>query len=266
MNNKTCSLPIDNLPKRSIKKLSAECAIIEGDSFRILKKLPDKSINLVFADPPYFLSDGGITCNSGKMVSVNKGKWDEAIEIDKKISFNRKWLKEVYRVLADDGTLWISGTFHIIYAIAVALEKEHFKIINNVTWQKTNPPPNIACKTFVHSTETVLWAKKADSKKYTFNYLDMKLENGGKQMKDVWSSSLTPHREKIFGKHPTQKPLFLLNRIIQSSSKEGDVVLDPFAGSFTTGVAALSQNRKFIGIEKEHEYVEIGLKRISNLL
>ena len=167
-------LPINDIPKKNIIDVTDEYAVIKGDSFKLLKKLPDESIDVVFADPPYFLSGDGISCHSGKMVSVNKGVWDEERDIAAKISFSRRWIKEINRILKDDGTLWVSGTFHIIYAVAVAMEYEGFRIINNITWQKTNPPPNIACKAFTHSTETIIWARKSFSRKYTFNYKEMK--------------------------------------------------------------------------------------------
>ena len=144
--------------------------LIKDDTFKALKNFKEKSFDMIFADPPYFLSNNGITCSSGKMVSVNKGEWDKSLDVESKHSFNRKWINECYRVLKDDGTIWISGTLHNIYSIGMALEEEGFKIINNITWQKTNPPPNLACKTFTHSTETIIWARKDLKKsKYTFN-------------------------------------------------------------------------------------------------
>ena len=236
--------------------------LIKGDTFKILKKFEDKSVDMVFADPPYFLSNNGITCSGGKMVSVNKGKWDKSLSIEDKHKFNRKWIRECYRVLKDNGTIWISGTLHNIYSIGMALEEEGFKIINNITWQKTNPPPNLACKAFVHSTETILWAKKDLKKvKYTFNYNLMKELNNNKQMKDVWSSSLTKKSEKKQGKHPTQKPIEILDKIILASTNEGDLILDPFCGSSTTGISAVKNKRNFIGIEKEKEYLELSKRR-----
>ncbi len=204
--------------------------------FIALKNIKQESIDMIFADPPYFLSGDGITCSGGKMKSVNKAEWDKKVSFEEKHSFNRQWIRECKRILKSNGSIWISGTMHNIYSIGVALEEEGFKIINNITWQKTNPPPNLSCRAFTHSTETVLWAKKNDSKsKHIFNYNIMKEENGGKQMKDVWTSSLTKPSEKSFGKHPTQKPTFLLERIIKASTNEGDTVLDPFNGSGTTG-------------------------------
>lgn len=240
--------------------------LIYNDIFKAIKKVEDKSIDMIFADPPYFLSRDGITCSGGKMVSVNKGEWDKTLSIKEKHKFNKKWIKECYRILKDNGTIWISGTLHNIYSIGMALEEEEFKIINNITWQKTNPPPNLACKTFTHSTETILWARK-DLKniKYTFNYEIMKKLNNNKQMKDVWITSLTKPSEKKQGKHPTQKPLEILDKIILASTNENDLVLDPFCGSSTTGISAVRLNRRYIGIDNEKEYLEISKKRFEEI-
>lgn len=240
--------------------------IYQGDSFKLLKKLEEKSVDLIFADPPYFLSSNGITNSGGKMVSVNKGNWDIALSHKEKHKYNRKWLKLCKNVMKDDATIWISGTLHNIYSIGFALEEEGFKILNNITWQKTNPPPNLGCRNFTHSTETVIWAKKDLKKaKHYFDYAEMKRINDNKQMKDVWTGSLTKKTEKSFGKHPTQKPLYLLRRIITASSKPEAVVLDPFLGSGTTGVACKELNRKFIGFELEEEYLEIAKRRIESI-
>ena len=240
--------------------------LIYNDIFKVIKKFEDKSIDMIFADPPYFLSGNGITCSGGKMVSVNKGEWDKALSIKEKHKFNKKWIRECYRILKDNGTIWISGTLHNIYSIGMALEEERFKIINNITWQKTNPPPNLACKTFTHSTETILWARK-DLKniKYTFNYILMKEINNNKQMKDVWTTSLTKPSEKKCGKHPTQKPLEILDRIILASTKEKDLILDPFCGSSTTGISAARLNRRYIGIDNEKEYIELSIRRYKKM-
>lgn len=245
--------------------------LIYADVFRAIKKIDDKSIDMIFADPPYFLSNDGITCSGGKMVSVNKGEWDKTLSIKEKHKFNKKWIKECYRILKDSGTIWISGTLHNIYSIGMALEEEGFKIINNITWQKTNPPPNLACKTFTHSTETIIWARK-DLKniKYTFNYQIMKELNDNKQMKDVWTTSLTKPSEKKCGKHPTQKPLeildkIILDKIILASTKENDLILDPFCGTSTTGISAVNLNRRYIGIDNEKNYIEISKKRYEQV-
>ena len=240
--------------------------LIYNDIFKAIKKFEDKSVDMIFADPPYFLSNDGITCSGGKMVSVNKGEWDRTLSIKEKHKFNKKWIKECYRVLKDNGTIWISGTLHNIYSIGMALEEEGFKIINNITWQKTNPPPNLSCKTFTHSTETILWARKDLKKvKYTFNYNIMKELNNNKQMKDVWTTSLTKPSEKKCGKHPTQKPLEILDKIILASTKENDLILDPFCGCSTTGISAVRLNRRYIGIDNEKEYIELSKRRYKEI-
>ena len=236
--------------------------LILGDCIEEMKNINDQTIDVIFADPPYFLSSNGITCQNGQMVSVNKGDWDRQVSLVEKHTFNLSWIKECYRLLKKDGTIWVSGTYHNIYSIGMALEETGFEIINNITWQKTNPPPNLSCRYFVHSTETILWAKKKGSKHY-FNYELMKSLNGGKQHKDVWISPIISKKEKSYGKHPTQKPQWLIEKILQASSKEGDVVLDPFNGSGTTGVAAVSLNRAYVGIETDEEYLSLTLRRLN---
>lgn len=240
-------------------------ALYLSDTFEALEKMLPEKIDMVFADPPYFLSNDGITCSAGKVVSVNKGDWDKIGGIDEKHNFNRRWIRMCRRVLKPNGTIWISGTMHNIYSVGMALEQEGFKIINNITWQKTNPPPNMACRCFTHSTETVLWAQKDDKNaRHFFNYELMKEMNGGKQMKDVWTGALTPAAEKHFGKHPTQKPVYLLERILLASTVENDVVLDPFCGSSTTGVACKHLKRNYIGIDNNEEYIQLSIERLKN--
>lgn len=254
---------------KSIKpfyEASSEMLICE-DIFKALKAMKQESVDMIFADPPYFLSNGGITCQAGRMVSVNKGNWDKVNSLEEKHKFNRRWIRLCKKVLKPNGSIWISGTLHNIYSIGMALEQEGFKIINNITWQKTNPPPNLACRCFTHSTETVIWAQKADKKsKHLFNYALMKEQNGGKQMKDVWTGPLTSAKEKKNGKHPTQKPLYLLERIIEASTNKGDVVLDPFCGSSTTGVAAKRLGRLYIGIDNSEEYIILSKARIVEIV
>lgn len=244
--------------------------LLKGDSFKILKNIEPKSIDVIFADPPYFLSSGGITCQSGHAISVNKGNWDKTLSPEDKLKWNRKWIKLCRQVLKDDGTIWISGTAHNIYSIGVALELEGFSIVNNVTWQKTNPPPNLACRCFTNSTETVLWARKQltpkKKGKHFFDYASMKAINGGKQMKDVWIFNAPGKKEKRCGKHPTQKPLALLERIILASTRSGDLVLDPFNGSGTTGIACKKLSRRYIGIDNSEEYLELTVKRLNELI
>lgn len=241
-------------------------SLINDDTLNALNNFETNMFDMIFADPPYFLSSNGITCSGGKMVSVNKGNWDKSVTLKEKHEFNRKWIKECYRVLKDNGTIWISGTLHNIYSIGMSLEEEGFKIINNITWQKTNPPPNLACKTFTHSTETILWARK-DLKniKYTFNYDTMKKLNNNKQMKDVWNTPLTKPSEKKCGKHPTQKPLEILNKIILASTNENDLILDPFCGSSTTGISAVKLKRRYIGIDNSNEYLDLSIRRYKEM-
>lgn len=237
--------------------------LIWGDSFQVLPVMKPGSIDMVFADPPYFLSNDGFTCQGGKMVSVNKGEWDKVSSLEEKHAFNRRWIRLCKTVLTPNGTIWISGTLHNIFSIGMALEQEGFKIMNNITWQKTNPPPNLSCRYFTHSTETVIWARKAgNGVRHVFNYEWAKAQCGGHQMKDVWTGPLTPMREKLQGKHPTQKPLYLLQRIIQASTYPGATILDPFCGSSTTGVAAKQLGRNYIGIDKEREYIALSIRRL----
>lgn len=239
--------------------------LYKGNCLRVLKKLPEKSVDMIFADPPYFLSNNGVSCKSGKQVSVNKAKWDTGKNFNQVYLFNKHWIKECKRVLKDTGTIWVTGTFHNIYSVGFALQQQNFRILNNITWQKTNPPPNLGCRCFTNSTETILWAKKDLKKaKHYFDYPLMKQFNGGKQMKDVWTGSTTKKSEKSFGPHPTQKPLYILERIILASTDKGDVVLDCFLGSGTTGVVSRKLERSFIGIDKEEQYLALALRRILN--
>ena len=234
-----------------------------ADSFDLIKKFPTEFVDVIFADPPYFLSNDGISCSGGKVVSVNKDDWDKIGSTEEKHEFNRQWIRLCKRILKPNGTIWISGTFHNIYSVGMALEQENFKIMNNITWQKTNPSPNLSCRYFTHSTETILWARKnTKTARHFFNYELMKELNGGKQMKDVWIGNLTSPKEKIYGKHPTQKPLYLLERIIRASTQENDLVLDPFCGSSTTGVACKIWNRNYIGIDIQPEFIELSKERL----
>lgn len=238
-------------------------ALFLSDTFTALERMKPECVDMIFADPPYFLSNDGISCSGGKAVSVNKGDWDKIDTLEEKHRFNRDWIRLCKHVLKPNGTIWISGTLHNIYSVGMALEQEDYKILNNITWQKTNPPPNLACRCFTHSTETILWARKNDkNSKHYFNYSLMKEINNGKQMKDVWTGSLTKPIEKTFGKHPTQKPLYLLERILLASTVAGNVVLDPFCGSSTTGVACKKTGRYYIGIDNNQEYLELSKERL----
>ena len=238
--------------------------IYNNNTFDVLDtfKKEKKKFNCIFADPPYFLSNDGITCVNGKMVKVNKGDWDKSRGIEQNYQFNHDWLSRCRDLLNDNGTIWVSGTFHIIYAVAFAAQKLEMKFLNNIIWEKPNPPPNLSCRYFTHSTETILWFGKNKKSKHLFNYKTMKEINSGKQMKDVWRMTAPKKSEKSFGRHPTQKPVSLLDWIIKSSSKKGDTILDPFSGSGTTGVASILNNRKFVGIEFDKKYCQLSKKRI----
>lgn len=238
--------------------------LIHSDYLEFLVTLEDNSIDVVITDPPFFLSNGGITCQSGKMVSVDKGDWDKLESITAEV-FYSELLTELKRVLKPDGSLWMFGTMHNVYILGYLMNNLKFKIMNNITWQKTNPAPNLGCRMFTHSTETILWAKQNEKSKHYFNYKLMKELNNGKQMKDVWTTSTTKKSEKKFGKHPAQKPLEIIERIILASTQEGDTILDPFVGSGTTCVAATKLNRKSIGIDFEKEFIEIAINRVKDV-
>lgn len=234
--------------------------LLKGDCVELLNQF-DFKFDMIFADPPYFLSNGGISVQSGKMVSVNKGDWDKSQGFEKDNNFNYNWLKACREHLTENGTIWISGTFHNIFSVAQMLTELDYKVLNCVTWAKTNPPPNLSCKYFTHSTEFILWARKSKNVPHYYNYQLMKQINGGTQMKDVWHLPAIARWEKSCGKHPTQKPLALLTRIILSSTRKGAWILDPFTGSSTTGIAANIVNRKFLGIDREEDFLTISRNR-----
>ena len=220
---------------------------------------------MVFADPPYFLSNDGLTVKNGKIQSVNKGQWDKLVSDDDAYTFTYEWLSVVREKMADNATLWVSGTHHNIFTLGHILPQLGFKILNVITWEKTNPPPNFSCRFFTHSTEFVIWARKHPKVPHYFDYDLMKRLNNDKQMKDVWKLPAIAKWEKSCGKHPTQKPLALLAQIILASTKKGALVLDPFAGSSTTGVASNVLGRHFIGIEQETEYLQLSQARYEDL-
>jgi len=234
--------------------------LLQGDCIELLKQFNFK-FDMIFADPPYFLSNDGISIQNGRPVSVNKGEWDRSKGYDFVNNFNYQWLKECRDKLKESGTIWISGTFHNIFSIAQMLNELEFKILNVVTWVKTNPPPNLACRCFTHSSEVIIWARKNKKVPHYYNYELMKEINDGKQMKDVWNLPAIAQWEKSCGKHPTQKPLGVLSRIILASTQQNAWILDPFTGSSTTGIAANLLNRNFLGIDKKIEFLEISKQR-----
>jgi site-specific DNA-methyltransferase (adenine-specific) len=250
--------------------------IFEGDSLEILAAIPENCVDLIFADPPYFLSNNGITCHAGRMVSVNKGDWDKLpgpelgparARYDKVHEFNRDWLAACQRVLKPNGSIWVSGTSHVIHSVGFAMQQLGFKLLNDISWVKPNPPPNLSCRYFTHATETIIWAAKNAKSRHTFNYAQMKEVNRGKQMKSVWEIFPPAKDEKRFGKHPTQKPVALLERILLAASNEGDLVLDPFLGSGTTALTALRLSRQVVGVDFEQTWIQLALVRLcSNLV
>jgi len=245
----------------------ADVRLVLGDCFVVLdemhRRAPRGSVDVIFADPPYFLSDGGITCHAGRMVSVDKGEWDTARPPDAMHEFNRAWLAACQKVLRPNGTIWVSGTYHVIHSVGFAMQQLGFKVLNAVSWVKPNPPPNLSCRYFTHSAELVLWAAKNKKSKHYFNYELMKELNRGRQMKDVWEIPPPDRDEKKFGKHPTQKPVALLERILLASTRERDLVVDPFMGSGTTGVACARLHRAFIGVEIDSGYMETAVQRLQ---
>ena len=242
------------------KSPDKQFTLLQGNCIELLKQF-DFKFDMIFADPPYFLSNDGISIQSGKPVSVNKGTWDRSKGYDFVNDFNYQWLKECRNKLKENGTIWISGTFHNIFSIAQMLNELEFKTLNVVSWVKTNPPPNLACRCFTHSSEIIIWARKNKKTSHYFNYELMKEINDGKQMKDVWNLPAIAQWEKSCGKHPTQKPLGVLSRIILSSTQQNAWILDPFTGSSTTGIAANLLNRKFLGIDQAAEFLEISKRR-----
>lgn len=238
-----------------------------GDSFAVLRTLPDESVDCVWTDPPYLLSNGGVTCVSGRMVAVDKGDWDRSRGIALDHEFNRQWLAECHRLLKPGGSIWVSGTLHVYLSVGMAMQELGFRILNDIVWEKPAPPPNLGCRCFTHTSEILLWATKAKrggKARHTFNYEAMKAENGGRQMKNIWRLPTPGAAEKRMGKHPTQKPQALISRCLRASTNPGDLVVDLFAGSGSTGVAALDLGRRFIGVEREAGYAALAVKRLRN--
>lgn len=241
--------------------------LVQGNCLEVMDALsenhPDGCFDIIFADPPYFLSNGGITCRAGKMAAVNKGDWDKSQGAEVNHEFNMAWLSRCQRLLKRDGAIWVTGTHHVIFSVGYAMQQLGMRILNNITWEKPNPPPNLSCRYFTHSTETVIWAAKSEKSKHTFNYDLLRAMNDGKQMKSVWTLPSPKREEKLFGRHPTQKPVALVERCILASTDEDALVLDPFNGSGTTGIACLRAKRRYLGIELEEQYVLLSAKRFA---
>lgn len=246
--------------KSYYKSPNRDFTLLQGECIRLMREF-DFKFDMIFADPPYFLSNGGISVQSGKVVCVDKGEWDKGGTPEHIDLFNEEWIAECREHLTENGTIWISGTYHNIFSVANKLTQLGFKILNVITWAKTNPPPNISCRYFTYSTEFIIWARKCPKKPHYFNYDLMKLLNENKQMTDVWRLPAISRWEKSQGKHPTQKPLALLVRIILASTRHGAWILDPFSGSGTTGIAASLTGRRYLGIEREKEYLDLSIRR-----
>mgnify|MGYP004443079083 CR=1 FL=1 len=232
-----------------------------GDCMHELESL-NECADMIFADPPYFLSSGNGTVKIGnRYVSFDKGNWDRVRSKEEIYQFNYQWLSRCRKVLKDSGTIWVCGTYHNIYEVANCMKDLGYKILNMIVWQKSDPPKTLTDQRFNFSAEYIIWARKCEKVPHYFNYELMKAMNNGVHMPDVWKLPAPGVWEKVCGKHPTQKPLRLLYRIISASTKEGETILDPFAGSCTTGIAANLMNRRFIGIEQDSNFIELGRKR-----
>jgi site-specific DNA-methyltransferase (adenine-specific) len=254
-------------PELILQDASHRLWLYQGNCLELLDAIYAKygdagRFDAIFADPPYFLSNGGITCHAGKMVKVDKGDWDVSRGAELNHEFNTEWLKRCQRVLKPNGTIWVSGTHHVIFSIGYAMQQLGYKILNDIAWEKPNPPPNLSCRYFTHSTETILWAAKNEKSKHRFNYAAMKAVTG-KQMKTVWTMQSPKNGEKEFGKHPTQKPVALVERCLLASTSENDLVLDPFLGGGTTAIASIKLNRACVGIELDEAHAKLAKKRIE---
>jgi len=247
--------------------------LYNSDCLDALSELPENSVDMVFADPPYFLSSGTFTCHNGKQVSVKKGDWDLSNGNKKNFEFHLGWINACRRVLKPGGTIWISGTYHSIYQCGFILQIAGYHILNDIAWFKPNASPNLSCRFFTASHETLVWARKEKKAKHIFNYDLMKngnwpedmLKKPGLQMRSVWAMGTPRPIEKRFGKHPTQKPEDLLRRVVLASTNKGDLIVDPFAGSSTTGLMAYLYGRNFIGIDNDKKYLDLSIKRFEEL-
>ena len=244
-------------------------ALYLGDCLELMEAMPDDSVDCIWTDPPYLLSNDGVTCVAGRMVKVNKGEWDRSRGVDLDHEFNRTWLGACHRILKPSGSIWVSGTLHVYLSVGLAMQQIGYRILNDIVWEKPAPPPNLGCRCFTHSTEILLWATKATKgsrERHIFNYETMKAENGGKQMKNVWRIPPPGKEEKRLGKHPTQKPLALIARCLRAATNEEDLVVDPFSGSGSTGIAALTLGRRFVGFEQDEGYAMLAARKLNRVV
>lgn len=244
--------------------------ILKGDCISVLNQLPAKSVDMIFADPPYNLQlQGNLHRPDHSLVDAVDDHWDQFDSFEAYDAFTKAWLMSCRRLLKDDGTIWVIGSYHNIFRLGAILQDLGFWILNDIVWRKTNPMPNFRGRRFQNAHETLIWASlNKDAKKYTFNYDSLKAANEDKQMRSDWLFPLCTGKERIKDEegvkaHPTQKPEALLSRVLLSSTKVGDVVLDPFFGSGTTGAVAKKMGRHFIGIEREEKYIKVAQQRIE---
>jgi modification methylase len=257
--------------KRPLKLLPLDL-VIEGDCIAEMARLPDKSIDMIFADPPYNLQLGGdLFRPEGGLVDAVDNDWDKFDSLTVYDDFTREWLAEARRILKDDGTIWVIGSYHNIFRVGSLLQDADFWILNDIVWRKSNPMPNFRGTRFTNAHETLIWCAKDERARYTFNYRAMKALNDDLQMRSDWVLPICGGGERIKGgdghkAHPTQKPESLLYRILLACTKPGDIVLDPFFGTGTTGAVARRLGRRWIGIERERAYVEVARQRIESTL
>jgi modification methylase len=251
------------------KTLPALDTILAGDSIEMLKSLPDCSVDLVFADPPYNLQLGGeLTRPDNSRVDGVDDEWDRFNTFGDYDTFTNGWLREARRILKPDGAIWVIGSYHNIFRVGAALQDQGYWILNDIIWNKTNPMPNFRGTRFTNAHETLIWASKDKKSRYTFNYQALKTANDDLQMRSDWSLPLCTGNERLKGAggaktHPTQKPEALLYRVLIGSTNPGDVVVDPFFGSGTTGAVAKLLGRNFIGVERDPNYIAAAKKRIA---
>ena len=238
--------------------------LYHGDTVEILESL-NRKVDMIFADPPYFLSKGFTMRAKGRVKCFDKGNWDKVRPLEEINQFNMSWLSKCRNILKDNGTIWVSGTYHNISSVSNCLMELGYKILNIIVWNKPDAPLTLSDSHFNFSAEYIIWARKYKDKRHFYNIELMKYINGGKRMSDVWNLPTTGLWEKTCGKHPTQKPLRLMYRIIMSSTQSGETILDPFAGSCTTGIAANFLGRTFVGIDQDARFLDLGIKRKTEI-
>src|SRR5947208_2067792 len=264
--------PTSFRPAKTAKRELPVATVLQGDGIAEMARLPDKSVDMIFADLPYNLQLGGdLFRPEGSRVDAVDDDWDKFDSLAVYDDFTRDWLAEARRILKDNGTIWVIGSYHNIYRVGSLLQDAEFWILNDIVWRKSNPMPNFRGTRFTNAHETLLWCAKDEKARYTFNYRAMKALNDDLQMRSDWLLPICAGQERVKGEdgskaHPTQKPEALLYRILLACTKPGDVVLDPFFGTGTTGAVARRLGRRWIGIERETAYVKVARERIDSTL